>query len=132
MHAKSRTQADKSKQSSGPSGVEAHQQGQAAEQMDRYLGPDYNIGRRHVNAGEILRRAPWIAHHDDAVPNKQARHQQSGERRQECFAVHSVVPFRIWAMWMNLIGTPMRSAQPRWCIRHELSAEMMYSAPARA
>ena len=33
-------------------------------------------------------------------------------------------------MWMNLMGTPMRSAQPRWCIRQELSAETMYSAGA--
>src|SRR5262245_15827113 len=25
---------------------------------------------------------------------------------------HALAPFRIWAIWMNLIGTPMRSAQP--------------------
>ena len=25
---------------------------------------------------------------------------------------HALAPFRIWAMWMNFIGTPMRSAQP--------------------
>ena len=31
-------------------------------------------------------------------------------RRSGC---HALAPFRIWAMWMNLIGTPMRSAQPR-------------------
>ena len=68
----------------------------------------------------------------DAVPDEQARHQQSCERQQKGFAVHSAAPFRIWAMWMNLIGTPMRSAQPCWCIRQELSAETMYSAPARA
>ena len=35
-------------------------------------------------------------------------------------------------MWMNFIGTPMRSAQPCWCIMQEVSAETMYSAPARA
>ncbi len=27
-------------------------------------------------------------------------------------AAHALAPLRIWAMWMNLIGTPMRSAQP--------------------
>jgi hypothetical protein len=26
---------------------------------------------------------------------------------------HAVAPLRIWATWMNLIGRPMRSAQPR-------------------
>ena len=26
---------------------------------------------------------------------------------------HAPAPLSIWAMWMNLIGTPMRSAQPR-------------------
>ena len=26
-------------------------------------------------------------------------------------AAHPLAPFRIWAMWMNLSGTPMRSAQ---------------------
>src|SRR5260221_4435660 len=25
---------------------------------------------------------------------------------------HALAPFRIWAMWMNFMGTPMRSAQP--------------------
>jgi hypothetical protein len=29
--------------------------------------------------------------------------------------VHVLAPFSIWAMWMNFIGTPMRSAQP--CFR---------------
>ena len=45
---------------------------------------------------------------------------------------HALAPLRIWAIWMNLIGTPIRSAQPCWCIRQEVSAETMYSAPARA
>src|SRR5260370_42046480 len=36
------------------------------------------------------------------------------------------------AMWMNLIGTPMRLAQPCWCTTHEVSADTKYSAPARA
>ena len=27
-------------------------------------------------------------------------------------SAHALAPFRIWAMWMNFIGTPMRSAQP--------------------
>src|SRR5690242_4747947 len=26
---------------------------------------------------------------------------------------HALAPLSIWAMWMNLMGTPMRSAQPR-------------------
>ncbi len=43
---------------------------------------------------------------------------------------HEPAPFRIWAMWMNFIGTPMRSAQPCWCIKQDVSAETMYSAPA--
>src|SRR5262249_39593847 len=45
---------------------------------------------------------------------------------------HAAAPFRIWAMWMNLRFTPIRSAQPCWCMRQELSADTMYSAPARA
>ena len=28
------------------------------------------------------------------------------------FKAHALAPLRTWAMWMNLIGTPMRSAQP--------------------
>jgi len=59
------------------------------------------------------------------------RGQQLGVQHRVAFA-HALAPFRIWATWMNLIGTPMRSAQPCWCIRQELSAETMYSAPARA
>ena len=32
---------------------------------------------------------------------------------QHCLRrVHALAPFRICAIWMNLIGTPMRSAQP--------------------
>jgi hypothetical protein len=27
-------------------------------------------------------------------------------------SAHALAPFRIAAMWMNFIGTPMRSAQP--------------------
>src|SRR6516162_9967760 len=132
MHAKGSAEADKDQQGSGPSSVETREQRQAAEQMQQYRGPDRNIGCRHVNAGEILRRVARIAQHDDAIPDEQARHQQSGEGQQKSSAVHSTAPFRIWAIWMNLIGTPMRSAQPCWCIRQEVSAETMYSAPARA
>ena len=79
MHAKGSAEADKDKHSSGPSGVETCKQRQAAEQMHPYSRPDRNIGRRYVNAGEILRRSVWIAQHDDAVPDEQARHHQSGE-----------------------------------------------------
>ena len=45
---------------------------------------------------------------------------------------HALAPFKISAIWMNFIGTPMRSAQPCWCIRQDVSADTMYSAPARA
>ena len=37
--------------------------------------------------------------------------EQFGIKHWVAFA-HALAPFRIWAMWMNLIGTPMRSAQP--------------------
>src|SRR6202040_4329583 len=109
MHAKSSAEADQGKQSSGPSGVETRKQRQAAEQMHQYRDPDRDIGRRYVNTGEILRRAAWIAQLHDAIPHEQARHQQSCERQQKGFAVHSAAPFRIWAMWMNLIGNARRS-----------------------
>src|ERR1700692_2344125 len=33
-------------------------------------------------------------------------------RRALRYSAHALAPFRIWAMWMNFIGTPMRSAQP--------------------
>jgi hypothetical protein len=95
MHATSSAQADKGEQSGRPSGIESHQQGQAAEQVDWYRGPDRNIGCRHVNAGEILRCAAWIAQHDDAVPDEQARHQQSCEGQQEGFTAHSAAPFKM-------------------------------------
>src|SRR6516162_10432099 len=131
MHAKGSAEADKDQQGSGPSRVETREQCQTAEEMHQYRDPDGDIGRRYVNAGEILRRAARITQLDNAIPHEKARHQQSCERQQKGFASHSAAPFRIWAMWMHLIGTPMRSAQPCWCIRQELSAETMYSAPAR-
>jgi len=59
------------------------------------------------------------------------RGQQLGIQHRVAFA-HALAPFRIWAMWMNLIGTPIRSAQPRWCIMHDESAATMSPAPARA
>ena len=40
-----------------------------------------------------------------------------------CVIAHAAAPFRICAIWMNLMGRLSRSAQPRWCMRHELSAE---------
>src|SRR4029453_5876422 len=45
-------------------------------------------------------------------------------------ALHSRAPFRICATWMNLTGRPRRSAHPFWCMRQDMSAETMYSAPA--
>src|SRR4029453_4207877 len=38
---------------------------------------------------------------------------------------HAPAPFRICEIWMNFMGTLSRSAQPRWCMRQELSAETM-------
>src|SRR5215472_5488145 len=105
MHAKSGAQADKGKQRGGPSAVKTREQRQAAKQMDRYRDPDRDIRRRHVNAGEISRRAAWIAQLDDAVPDEQAGHQQSCEEQQKGFAAHLAAPFRIRAIWMSLIGT---------------------------
>ena len=58
-----------------------------------------------MKAGEILCRTARIAQLDDAVADKQARHQQSCERQQK----GSAAPFRIWLMWMNLIGNARRS-----------------------
>ena len=43
------------------------------------------------------------------VPELRMEHRRLGRRR--CGA-HALAPFRTWAIWMNLIGTPMRSAQP--------------------
>ena len=40
-------------------------------------------------------------------------------------------PFSTCAMWMNFSGSPARSAQPCWCMTHDMSGETMYSAPAR-
>lgn len=44
--------------------------------------------------------------------------------------VHSRTPFSTCAMCRNLTGSSSRSAQPFWCIRQDMSAETMYSAPA--
>src|ERR1700694_522754 len=49
-----------------------------------------------------------------------------------CALFHAAAPFRICAIWMNFMGTLSRSAQPRWCMRQELSAETIYSALAFA
>src|SRR3974377_464928 len=45
--------------------------------------------------------------------------------------LHARLPFKICAIWMKRMSRPRRSAQPFWCIRHDMSAETMYSAPAR-
>src|SRR6516162_1948891 len=44
--------------------------------------------------------------------------------------LHARSPLRICAIWIKRISRPTRSAQPFWCIRHDMSAETMYSAPA--
>ena len=43
---------------------------------------------------------------------------------------HARTPLRTWAMCRNFSGSSRRSEQPFWCIRHDMSAETMYSAPA--
>jgi hypothetical protein len=78
-NAKGSANADKGEQGSGPSAVETREERQPAEQMDRYREPDRDIGRGHVNAGEILRRTARIEQLADAVLDEQARHQQSCE-----------------------------------------------------
>src|SRR5205085_12514784 len=45
-------------------------------------------------------------------------------------ALHPRVPFITYAMCMNFTRVSMRSAQPFWCMRHDMSPEPMYSAPA--
>src|SRR5262249_44856004 len=44
--------------------------------------------------------------------------------------LHARSPLRICAIWMKRMSRPTRSAQPFWCMRHDMSAETMYSAPA--
>ena len=75
MNAKSGAEADKGKQSSGPTGVETHKERQAAEKMDGHRDPDRHVGNRYVHAREILRCAARIAQLEDAVPDEKARHQ---------------------------------------------------------
>src|SRR5262249_13374801 len=66
--------------------------------MNRYRDPDRNKGLGYMNAGEILRGAARIAQLDDAVPDEQARHQQSRERWQEGCPAHAMAPFRIYGI----------------------------------
>src|SRR6516225_1908913 len=70
MHAKSSAKADQGKQSGGPSAVETREQRQAAEQMHRYRDPDGDARGGYMNTGEVLRRAAWIAQHNDAIPDE--------------------------------------------------------------
>ena len=43
---------------------------------------------------------------------------------------HPRAPLRTCAMWMKRASSFMRSAQPCWCMRHDMSPETMYCAPA--
>src|SRR6516165_3804500 len=64
MHAKSSAKADQGKQSSGPPAVETD------EQMHRHRDPDGDAWGGYMNTGEVLRRAAWIAQHNDAIPDE--------------------------------------------------------------
>jgi hypothetical protein len=94
MHAKGGAQADEGQQSSGPTAVETRQQRQAPDQMGRYRDPHHDTGRGHVHGGKKFRGADRITQLEDAVPHEQARHQQSGQRRQKDFAAHELAPFK--------------------------------------
>src|SRR6516165_1569807 len=41
---------------------------------------------------------------------------------------HARLPLSIWAIWMKRRSRPRRAAQPFWCMRHDISAETIYSA----
>src|SRR5262249_19872174 len=60
---------------------------------------------------------------------------ESDEPRGQSFRVdgacHSGPPFRIWAMWITFIASFKLSSTPFMCIRQDMSAEAMYSAPWR-
>jgi hypothetical protein len=101
--------------------------------VDRSIAMDFGAARLRFGARTQRLRGGLGVIETAAVPDDCfdiERGQQFGIQHRVAFA-HALAPFRTWAMWINLIGTPMRSAQPRWCIRQELSAETMYSAPAR-
>src|SRR4029450_183038 len=55
---------------------------------------------------------------------------ETGGRFSMVDTVHAAAPLRIWAIWINLIGRLSRSAHPFWCMRHDMSADTRYSAPA--
>ena len=109
--------------------------------VDRSVAADpgasrLRLGRRPQRLGRALGviEAPAIAYNGVRIVLGLQFGMQHGITVVDSFRwrSHALAPFRIWAIWMNFIGTPMRSAQPRWCIRHELSAETIYSAPAWA
>ena len=88
------------------------------------FGPDAQRLRRTLGVIKTLAIGAWTPRH--------GRRALRSSRMQVGIAAHALAPLRIWAIWMNLIGTPMRSAQPCWCIRHDVSADTIYSAPAWA
>ena len=82
-----------------------------------------DLGTTRLRLGacpQWLRRALGVietaAVADDGIgillgPQLGMQHRAVVAGRLACRA-HALAPFRIWAMWMNFIGTPMRSAQP--------------------
>ena len=82
MHAKSGAEAEKNEQGRRPSRLEAKEERQAAEQMDGDGDPDSHLGNRHVDAGKILGSGGWVPELQNAVPNKEARHQNTCEWEQ--------------------------------------------------
>src|SRR6516162_7322163 len=68
MDAKGGAHAEKSKQSSGPPGIEAHEQCSSAEYMDQHRDPDRNAGNRYMHFGEILCRGARVPQLQNAIP----------------------------------------------------------------
>src|SRR6185437_2145041 len=70
MHAEGGAQTEKNEQRGSPPRLEAGQQRQTADEMDRNGDPDGNVGNRYVYAGKILDCAGGISGLHDAVPDK--------------------------------------------------------------
>src|SRR5438874_2008039 len=93
----------------------------------------FGVGAQRLRASLGVVEAVTVAHNGFCgVRRVQLRVQHGGMLRWLSGGAHALAPLRICAIWMNFNGTPMRSAQPRWCSRHDISADTMYSAPARA
>jgi hypothetical protein len=82
MYTEGGAQADESEQPCGPPRLETDKQRQAAEDVKSARDPDSHVGKRYVDAREILGSRAWIAELNHAVPDKQTRHQQTRECKQ--------------------------------------------------